>query len=68
MPAILGLWRKEFKIIIFWCNFAHAIIEWFVLCSVGASRRCYLGVSDSHLLLSPARIGATRRRHVSNPV
>ena len=24
----------------------------FVLCSVGASRRCYLGVSDSHLLLS----------------
>ena len=23
-----------------------------VLCSVSASRRCYLGVSDSHLLLS----------------
>ena len=25
---------------------------WFVLCSVGASRRCYLGMSNSHLLLS----------------
>ena len=24
----------------------------YIMCSVGASRRCYLGVSDSHLLLS----------------
>ena len=30
---------------------------WFVLCSVGASRRCYLGMSDSHLLLSWAGSG-----------
>ena len=27
MPATLGLWRKEFKIIIFRCNFVHTIIE-----------------------------------------
>ena len=28
------------------------LFRWFVVCSVGASRRCYLGVSGSHLLLS----------------
>ena len=34
------------------------IFAWmFVLCSVGASRRCYLGTSDSHLLLSWAGSG-----------
>ena len=34
------------------------IFAWmFVLCSVGASRRCYLGMSDSHLLLSQAGSG-----------
>ena len=30
----------------------RSLFGWLVLCSVGASRRCYLGVSDSHLLLS----------------
>ena len=34
------------------------IFAWmFVLCSVGASRRCYLGMSNSHLLLSWAGSG-----------
>ena len=30
----------------------RSLFRWLVLCSVDASRRCYLGVSDSHLLLS----------------
>ena len=35
----------------------RSLFGWFVLCSVGASRRCYLGMSDSHLLLSWAGSG-----------
>ena len=30
----------------------RSLFGWFVLCLVGASRRCYLGMSNSHLLLS----------------
>ena len=30
----------------------RSLFGWLVLCSVGASRRCYLGMGDSHLLLS----------------
>ena len=40
----------------------RSLFVWFVLCSVGASQRCYLGMSylgmsDSHLLLSWAGSG-----------
>ena len=35
----------------------RSLFGWFVLCSVGASRRCYLGMSNSHLLLSWAGSG-----------
>ena len=35
----------------------RSLFGWFVLCSVVASRRCYLGMSDSHLLLSWAGSG-----------
>ena len=46
----------------------RSLFRWFVLCSLSASRtRCYLGVSDSHLLLS--RSGSNWcDRHESNPV
>ena len=43
------------------CLFANSnqrsLFGWFVLCSVGASQRCYLGMSDPHLLLSWAGSG-----------
>ena len=45
----------------------RSLFGWFVLCSLGASQRCYLGVSDSHFV-GPARIGVTQLRHESNPV
>ena len=35
----------------------RSLFGWFVPCSVGASRRCYIGMSDSHLLLSWAGSG-----------
>ena len=46
----------------------RSLFGWLVLCSVGASRRCYLGVSNSHLLLSRSGSNWCNTAHVSNPV
>ena len=50
-------WRPSGLSYVLGSGVSKIFVWMFVLCSVGASWRCYLGMSDSHLLLSWAGSG-----------